>query len=662
MRVLKALVGMAVGLVVLIGLALFLLPTERIAALATSQFEAATGRSLTIGGTVRPSFYPVIGATARDIRIGNPEWASDTPFLQAEALEIGVNMGALWGGDVVVERIVVQSPTLDLRRDAQGRATWAFTVAGNAAPGSTEPGASDAGPQRRLSLPLAELRNATLRYRDASSAIDLRLTGLDATLRLPELSGPLDFEARGRLNDQPLSLTLRAGNAAQLFDGAVTPLRVQAELAGASVSFDGRAGLESLSAEGALRANLPALRPVLSALGQTGDGIPAAYLPVAADLMLTRTADGMLYARDLNVSAGAIRASGALDVATNGPRPRVTGQISLAELDLRGAGQGQPAAGTAEPGWSRAPIDASALSALDADLSITLAGLRSDAATLGRTQFGLGIDNARAVIDLRELGLWGGAMTGQLVANNRSGLSVRADLRARNIALGPMLGELANFQRLNGTANLDVNVLGSGNSVHAIMQTLRGEGRVDFARGEILGLDLAGMLRNLDMSYMGEGSRTVYDSITGSFAINDGVLRNEDLQLTSQLLSVTGRGSVGVGARTLDYRLVPVALASEGREGFRVPLLITGPWEAPRFRLDLEALAREQLREEQERLEALAREEAQRLEERAKAQAAAKLEQELGVQRQEGERLEDTLKRGLEEELGRRLQGILGGN
>jgi AsmA protein len=655
MRLVKALIGMVLGLAALVGLALVLLPTERIAALATAQFEGATGRSLTIAGAVRPSFYPVLGATAREITIGNPDWASDTPLLQAEALEIGVNMTALWGGDVVVERVVLQSPVLDLRRDAQGRATWAFDMAG------AQGGTSGAPTERRLSLPLAELRDASLRYRDAANGMDLRLTGLDATLRLPDLSGPLEVTARGRLNDQPVSLSLRAGNASQLIDGAVTPVTLQAELAGASVDFDGRAGLDSLSAEGALRVSLPALRPVLSALGQTGSELAAPYLPLSANIALTRTADGTIYARDVTVSAGAIRASGALDIATNDPRPRVTGQIALGELDLRAAGQGG-AGGAGATGWSRDPIDASALSALDADVSITLAGLRSDAVTLGRVQVAVAVDNARAVVDLRELALWGGGLTGQFVANNRSGLSVRADMRARNIALGPMLGELADFRRLNGTASLDVNVLGSGNSVHAIMNSLRGEGRLDFARGEILGLDLAGMLRSLDMSYMGEGSRTVYDSITGSFAITDGVLRNDDLRLTSDMVTVTGRGTVGVGARVLDYRVVPVALASEGREGFRVPLLITGPWDAPRFRLDLEALAREQLREEQERLEALAREEAQRLEERAKAQAAAKLEQELGVQRQEGERLEDTLKRGVEEELGRRLQGLLGGN
>lgn len=659
MRFVKAMLGMVVGVVALLGLALFLLPSERIAALAAGQFATATGRTLTIGGAVRPSFYPILGASMQDVAIGNADWAGPEPFLQAESLEVGVNMAALWGGELRIERVILQNPVLDLRRDAQGRGNWEFE---RAAAGGTGAAQAPSDP-RGLSLAMAELRDATIRFRDAASATDLTIDGLDATLRLPDWTGPLDLTARGRLRDQPLAVTLRAPNAQALFEGAVGPLTLDAQLAGASLRFDGRAGLSDLSAAGAVTADLPTLRPVLLALGQSGSELSAAYRPLSGNMQLTRTADGTLYVRDAAIRAGDLRATGAVDIATSGPRPRVTGQITLAEMDLRGAPGTDSGSGTAATaGWSRDPIDASALDALDANLTVTLAGLRTDMATLGRTQVGVVIDNARAVVDLRDVAVFGGAVTGQLVANNRSGLSVRADLRARNLQLLPLLTALGDYRRLNGTASFDLNVLGSGNSVHAIMNTLRGEGRIDFARGEILGLDLAGMLRNLDMSYMGEGARTVYDSITGSFSITDGVLRNDDLQLSADRVSVTGRGNVGLGARTLDYRVVPARLGTDGGDGIRVPLLITGPWDAPRFRLDLEELAREQLRQEQERIEALARDEARRLEERAKAEAAARLESELGVERQEGERLEDTLRRGVEQELGRRLQGLLGGN
>ena len=653
MRLVKALGGMILGIVVLIGAALVLLPAERIAQLAAAQFQTATGRVLTIGGAVRPSFYPILGASARDVTIGNPDWASDTPFLRAQTLDIGVNTAALWGGDIEIERIVVQDASLDLRRAADGQATWDFSQ--TTGPATTE----SATAPRAVSLALLELRNADIRLRDAGNGTDLRLSGLDVTLRVPDLNGPLDLQAEGRLNDQPLTATFRTENATSFLQGAVTPLTLDLRLAGGQVRFDGRASLENLSAEGALAVNLPALRPMLAALGQSGGDLPATMLPLVGDLRLTRTADGTLYAREASLRAGQYSATAALDIAMSGPRPRVTGQVALGALDLR-SGSGGTGAAPASAGWSSDPIDASALAALDADLSLTIAGLETDVTSLGRTALGLQIDNSRAVIDLREVAAFGGPITGQLVVNNRSGLSMRADLRARGLDLVPLLTRFAGSDRVSGAASLDVNVLGSGASVQAIMSSLRGEGRLEVTQGQMRGIDLTALLQSLDISNIADGKTTRFDTLSGSFAINDGVLRNDDLRLAGEGFSVTGQGQVGIGARNLDYRIVPVAI--RGDDTLRVPLLITGPWEAPRYRLDLEALAREQLRLEQERLEALAREEAQRLEDRARTEAAARLERELGVQQQDGERLEDTLRRGLEEELGRRLQGILGGN
>lgn len=655
MRLVKALVGMILGIAVLVGAALALLPAERIAQLAATQFQTATGRLLTIGGAVRPSFYPILGASARDVTIGNPDWADDTPFLRAESVEIGVNTAALWGGEIRIERIVVQGGTLDLRRTPDGQANWDFSQPapeGGAAPAGIDPQA--------VSLAMLELRDGAIRIRDGRNATDLSLAGLNATLRVPDLAGPLELQAEGRVNDQPFRLTLSAQNATSLVQGAVTPLVLDLQLAGAQTRFDGRAGLADQSLEGALRFDLPALRPVLAAFGRAGQEVSPTFLPLSGDLRLTRTADGMLYARDAALRAGQFTATAAVDVALSGPRPRVSGQVALGAMDLRSSGGTGAGAAAAGAGWSSDPIDASALAALDADLSLTIEGLETDVTRLGRTTLGVQIDNARAVIDLREVAAFGGPITGQVVVNNRSGLSMRADLRARGLDLVPLLTKLAGSDRVSGMASLDVNVLGAGASMQALMSSLDGTGQIEVTQGAARGIDLTALLQSLDISNIADDRITRFDSLSGSFVITDGVLRNDDLRLAGGGFSVTGQGAVGIGARNLDYRIVPVAI--RGDDTLRVPLLITGPWEAPRYRLDLEALAREQLRVEQERLEALAREEAQRLEDRARAEAAAKLQQELGVQQQEGERLEDTLRRGLEEELGRRLQGVLGGN
>lgn len=656
MRLIKALFAMVLGLVVLIGAALLLMPTERIANIAAQQFEGTTGRSLNFGGSVRPSFYPVIGARAQNVAIGNPDWAGPEPMITAAEMDIGLDVVALIRGDIQIERIVLQSPVLHLKRDASGRGNWELGI------GTAASGTESAAPRsRQVSLNEAQIRDGRVRFEDAQSGLDLQVEALEAQLRLPTLDGPAELNANGRLNGQLVELSLSTNHAARFLDGGVTTLALDLDAAGATISYAGRAGLEGLIAEGLLRANIPQPGPLMQMLGQSGGDVPAAYLPLGLSGQVTRTQDGRVFAREAQFRAGGIQLAGAADLDISGSRPRLTGQFSGDVLDLRSPG-GTSAAAAPTAGWSRAPIDASALDGLDAEISLQLAGLRTDVTTLGRSDLGISIDRARAVFSLREIALFGGLLTGEFVMNNRSGLSVGGNLRARNIDLLPLLGEMAEFRRLQGAANADLQFLGVGNNLDAIMNSLRGEGVLRLSDGEIIGFDLAGMLRNLDMSYMGEQNRTVYETITGTFTISDGVLRNDDLRLQASRFSVTGRGNIGLGQRNLDYRIVPAALQGADGEALRVPLMITGPWDAPRFRLDLEALAQERLRAEQERLEEIAREEARRLEERARQEAEQRIERELGVTREEGERLEDTLRRGVEQEIGSRLRGLLGGN
>jgi AsmA protein len=662
MRLIKAFVAMLLGVIVLVVAAMLLMPADRIAQIAAQQFQANTGRSLHIGGEVRPSFYPVIGATAFDVEIGNPDWAGEGPMLSAEGMDIGLDMTALFRGDILIERIVLQAPRVHLIRDAQGRANWDFTQQARPVTDVTEAPTGQAE-ARQISLAAARIANGSLRFDDAQSNTAFVLEGLNASLAMPALEGPADLTAAGVLNGQPFEISAQTEDAARLLSGAVAPVTLEGSAAGGRLSFAGRFGLGNLEFDGQLAAELPALRPVLQLAGQTGDELARSYLPLGLSGRITRTADGGIYTREAQFRAGAVRLSGGLDLLPGGERPRLTGQLAGDVLDLRSASTGQSSAAqtqAANAGWSRAPIDASALGLVDAEISLSLNGLQTDFTTFGRTRLGLSLDRARAVVAFREVALFGGQMTGEFVANNRAGLSVGGNLRLREINLLPLLTELADYRRIQGPADLDVQFLGVGNTLHAIMNSLRGEGRLALGAGELLGFDLAGMLRNLDMSYMGEGRRTVYQSVTGSFTMAEGVLRNEDLRLEATSFSVTGRGQVGLGARNLDYRIVPAALRNE--DSLRVPLMITGPWDAPRFRLDMEALAREQLQAEQERLEELARQEAQRLEERARSEAVQRIERELGVEAQQGESVQDTIRRGVEEELGRRLRGLMGGN
>ena len=266
---------------------------------------------------------------------------------------------------------------------------------------------------------------------------------------------------------------------------------------------------------------------------------------------------------------------------------------------------------------------------------------------LGRTRLGIVIDAGRAVVDVKELALYGGSLSGQTVVNSRGGLSTRANLSLSGLALQPLLSDMADFDRLVGTGDIRFNLLASGNSQAALMRSLSGDGSLTFGKGEVLGLDLAGMLLNLDPNYVGEGQKTVFDRITGTFTVNGGVLSNGDLAVQAPLLTASGSGTVDIGGQSLSYRIVPTSLGGKelGADA-QVPVTISGPWSAPRFGLDLESIARA-------KLEAKAQEELQKQAEK------------LGLAPVEGESIEDTARRAgeefLKQEAQKQLEKLLGG-
>ena len=410
------------------------------------------------------------------------------------------------------------------------------------------------------------------------------------------------------------------------------------------------------------------MAPLLELAGAGGaEVLPDAARPLTLGGQFTLAPAGSIHLRDGSLGVGVNRLAVALDTTFDGPRPHVSGTVSADSLDLSGftTGGGGGGSGASAPsggGWPTDRIDASALGIADAQIGLTLGPVNTGYGTLDRLRGSLTIDRARGVLTLADVRGFEGAASGELVANNRNGLSVGGTLSVQGVSLLSALRQSLGFERLSGTADASLQFLGVGNSVDAIMRSLEGRGQISFGRGEILGFDLSTMLRNLDPSAIGAGNSTIYDSIGASFTMNNGVLTNQDLALEASLLAVRGQGTVDLGNQTLDYRVTPEAMRNaDTGEALRVPLLITGPWSAPRFRLDLQGLAEQRLQEEQDRLRARAQEEAQRLEDQARARAQQAVQEQLGVTPQEGQSTEDALRQGLEDRARDGLLRLLGG-
>jgi AsmA protein len=675
MRWLLRIFLMLLVLAVVLVAGLFLVPSDQIARIAAAQFEQATGRKLTISGKISPSLWPQIGARVEKISVANADWSKAGPMLEADVLSVGLDLSALIGGEIKIRKVEVTAPVIRLERATDGRVNWDFTQsAGNAAPTQTSSTATAQGGAGgglgTITLDKGTIKGGTLTFTDHANGAAQTLTAMDATVALPSVGGPADVDFAAIMNSAPVTATGRIESLNTLLDGGVVPVSLEVGVGKSTVQFSGDAGISPPVAKGHLVADLSDTVAIASLAGVTAPDLPEGFgrNKTAIEGDVTWTADRSFHLRAGAITLDANTLSGDLDLTTAGERPKLTAKLksdSLMTFPPGGAGKAAPGAASgvaptaAVSGWSAAPIDVSGLAAADAAITLNAASLKVGGITLGPLQMTLSNDRARAVVDIAKLAAYGGSVTGQFVVNGRGGLSVGGDLRASGLAMQPLLQDAAGYDRLIGTGELSAKFLGAGNSLAAIMSGLSGQGQFAFTDGALVGLDLVGMLRSLDVGYVGAGQKTIFDKITGTYVIDGGVLRNDDLALAGPLISATGRGSVGIGTRTIDYKVVPSALAkSDGSGGVKVPLLIKGTWGDPKFKLDLEALAKEKLGLDEAALKAKLAAERRQAEDQAKAKAA----EALGVAPVQGESLEDAAKRKLQEEALKGLGKLFGGN
>ncbi|WP_071672925.1 AsmA family protein [Nioella nitratireducens] len=648
-------------LVVLVAVAvggLFLIPADRIGAIVSDQFTRATGRTLVIGGDIRPSIYPTLGVRAEDIEMGNPDWVSDGPLLRAERLDVGVDLWALISGTVRVQQFELVRPDIILVAGADGRVSWDFSD------GTIDEAVDETAPETpaaggglgAISLDLAEIRDATLLYRDEAAGTEVRVSAVSLSLSLPSADGPARLDGQGAMNGQTISVEAAIDGVGPMLAGELRPVVVSLGWDGGEAGFEGRAGLSPLGVEGTVALDATDLGPLMGVAGQAAPDLPQGlgHERIAVNGDFTLASEGTMHLRNGRFTFDDNALTGDIDILPGTDRPTIRARLAGGSLNLSALSEGGESTGSgnsADSGWSTDPIDASGLSAVDAEAALTLSGLDLGMVRFGTIDLRAVLDAGRLVLDLRQAAAYDGSITGQYIVNGRSGLSMRANLAVEGVGLAPLLTDFADYDRLQGTGDARFDVLMVGNSLNALMHSLEGSGSVEFGQGAILGLDIGGMIRNLDTSYRGEGQRTVYDSITASFDLAGGVVSNDDLLMTAPFGELTGSGTVGVGEQVLDYTVIPSAIYNaENQAGLRVPLRISGPWASPRFALDLEALANERVQEEVDALQQRA------------TDAAAEA---LGIQQQEGQSLEDaaqdTLEDRLRQEAEDQLQRLLGG-
>jgi AsmA protein len=417
------------------------------------------------------------------------------------------------------------------------------------------------------------------------------------TARFDDLIKPVSLSGQATWRGEPFDLTAKADVRGFLAD---RPSAFEGTAAGARVTagFDGTLSPKG-QGSGRILLETPSLSGLMRWLGREPSW-QSGFETFAIEGNLTLGKDSLSFA-DATIRLDASRGTGAGEV-TLGARPRIEARLDLETLDLNpylGEAGASPGAG-APAGWSDQPIDFSMLKAVDAKLSVFTKSLIYKQIKTGPVGMSAEIAHGRLTADLPDLKLYQGTGTGHLSVD----ASLNPPAQSFRFALSdldayPFLKDALGFGRIEGTGFVSVDLTGSGASQRAIVSSLNGSARFEFADGAIRGINVAKLVRSLTSGTLagwqqGEAEKTDFAELSAEFAVETGKATTENLYLVGPLVRMTGAGSVDMASQSLQFRVDPKVVASlEGQggkkdlEGLGVPVIVAGPWTQPAIYPDI---------------------------------------------------------------------------
>lgn len=429
--------------------------------------------------------------------------------------------------------------------------------------------------------------------------------------------------------------TLNANLAQQTLE--LADLTLEAAGAQLSGSLTGKEILDAPLLTGPLKLEPVSLREWLPKLGvelpQTRDPEVFKRLSFASTVNLTKTSaelGNIVMQLDDTTMKGMV---GVADLAQKALRFDLNVDRINADRYLAPETQEQPKSGGEEPP-TEIPVDM--LRTLNARGQLMIAEAIFAGMKFTKLRLGVNAREGQVRFNPAEASMYGGTYRGDVGIDATGNVArVSLDEHVSGVDFAPLFKDLFETNRVSGKGSANMKLSGTGRTTDDIVKTL--DGNVDFnvKDGALEGADLwyeirraRALLRQQPIPERTGPARTTFTALTGTGVMNDGVLKNDDLNIAMQFLKVTGQGTVDIPRNALDYRMVATVLRipAEGADtagmqdmvNAQIPVLVTGPLTDPKVRPDVEGLLKSQAKERLDK-------ERQKLEEEAKKKLGDKL-------------------------------------
>lgn len=642
--------------------------------LITEQVAKQTGLELVIEGDIEWQFFPSIGFSLGKTELKNPQGFSQENLFKVESVGIDISVMPLLDkvlqiGDVRLDGAEFHLETrkdgqknidaLTQQQKAQQETVQQEVSSEPTTDASQQPGAAA---DWRMELAGITVSNAKLVNQDRQAGTSLEL--YDVNFSLSEFAfdqwTKAEFSAKGKNNQQQFSANgkLEFQLAQDFSSYALRNIELNSQFSDPATKMDtiklvldtfefdkdnaltfeikGQASGMELSANGSAQLHVDAaISTVMVKAFQlesqlTGKSLPQSPMKVAMSSEVTFDVPSSHLSLVLNkLTANAIALDGKADVAL-AEIPKVRFSLHSPEIDLdEFLGLTQPSQETASTNSSNdknahpeanneVEPDLSALKTLDVIGQVSIDKFKANNAKLQNVITKFTVNRGIATLDRFDANLYQGSINASAKLDaRRSPATYSVKKRIKGVQVQPLLVDVAQNDKLEGTGNIDVDVKGSSLTPSGIQKNLVGTVEINFADGAVNGINVAQMIRENYAKIKGKKldatdgvQKTDFSSMTATLTLNKGKVTTNNMHMQSPLLRIRGKGEANYINQTVDFTVSTSIVGSlEGQGGkdidelrdVTIPINISGSWADPKFKLVFDDVLKQKAQKEIDR-------------------------------------------------------------
>lgn len=608
--------------VVLLVAAIFIVPSfidvQKYKPMIVEKVAEATGRPVHLGGDLNLSLFPWVGVSFSEFSLGNPETFSEKTFVSVGSFEAHVKVIPLLSKEIQVDSFVLDGPQIHLIRKKDGTANWEGL-------GAKEKGQKvekkQEGQTSAISLSSIEIgefiiKNGQVIFDDQQQGVKKEVTNLSLELVDVSLVRPINMTFKALVDKKPIAVegqfgpigkipgygTLAVDFTLNAFDELEASVNGKVMQPAAKMSYDLKVDIPKFSPRDLVKA-MDMTFPVATA-------DPQALSGVALGMNLQGTASSVAIKNGtMKVDDSTFTFDG--EAKSFDPvNLQFAGNLDSIDLNKYLPPEGEKGGAAQESGKAggTSEIDYAPLRKLTLDTKVTVGEVKIKAGKVENITMTLLAKNGVFNLKPLSMDLYQGSVASTAKVNVKGKVPrTELTLKGSGIQVGPLLQDFAQKDVLEGGVQTDIALSMVGDSAPAIKKSLNGKGELNFTDGAIVGVDLAGMVRNVQTSFgmaekTAEKPRTDFAELLAPFTIKKGLVNTPGTSMKSPLLRVNVQGSANLVSEKLDMKVEPkfvTTLKGQGdttqRSGLMVPVLVGGTFEKPTFKPDLTGLVKGQL-------------------------------------------------------------------